>query len=104
VIRRSLAETSVMVRDGVTVIIGGMIQNRKDKSVKKVPLLGSIPLLGFLFRFEAESTVNTEIVVFMTPRVVTGDRPHLRMRDLKKQPKPLRTVGRAPGKDLRPLR
>jgi len=105
VIRKALAETTVMVKDGVTIIIGGMIKDRKDTSTSKVPILGSIPLLGKLFSHNTVSTVNTETIVFLTPRIITGDEPFLLMKDMKKTPKPLRPVGGAGGsKEFKPVR
>lgn len=90
VIRKALAETTLMVRDGVTIIIGGMIQERLDNSTTRIPLLGSIPLLGRLFRYDTTSKVNTETVVFMTPRIVTGETPVMHARSLSKKLKPMR--------------
>jgi len=104
VIRRATAETSVMVKDGVTVIIGGMIMDRKDSATRRVPVFGSIPLLGRLFRNESVITANSEIVVFLTPRIVSGERMFSRMRDLKKEPKPLRAVGAGATKQIKPIR
>ncbi len=104
VIRKSLADTKVIVKDGVTVIIGGMIKNEKSKSSQGIPLLSKIPLLGVLFRTDGVSSVNRETVVFMTPRIVTGDEPVQLTRDIKKQPKPLRPVGATGAKELKPLR
>jgi type II secretory pathway component GspD/PulD (secretin) len=105
VIRKALAETSVMVKDGVTIIIGGMIKDRRDTSTAKVPVLGSIPLLGRLFRHDTVSAVNTETIVFLTPRIISGDEPFLLMRDMKKAPKPLRPVGGGgSGKEFKPVR
>ncbi len=106
VIQKSLAETTVMVKDGVTIIIGGMISDRKDTSTTSVPLLGSIPLIGKLFRYDTVSSQNTETIVFLTPRIVGGDEPYLLMKDMKKAPKPMRRVGEGDDKDktLRPVR
>jgi len=104
VIRKALAETTVMVKDGVTIIIGGLIKDRRDTRSSRVPVLGSIPLIGRLFRYDVESIVNTETIVFLTPRIVTGDEPYLLMKDMKKAPKPLRQVGGSGGKDFKPLR
>ncbi len=92
VVRRAYANTRVMVKDGVTVIIGGMIRNHKSVGVQRIPLLGSLPLLGRLFRYETTSLRKAETAVFLTPRIVTGDRAYLRERDMKKEPKPLRRV------------
>ena len=76
----------------VTIIIGGLIQDRKDKSSRRIPILGSLPLLGPLFRHDSETVVNTETVVFMTPRIISGNESFLRARDMKKTPEPLRTM------------
>ena len=105
VIRKSLTETTVLVRDGVTIIIGGLIKDEKSEFTEQVPLLGSIPILGALFRTKGESVVKRETVVFLTPRLISGEEPYLRMRDEKKQPRPMRTVGDRPqGKQLKALR
>lgn len=104
IVTKSYAETTVTVKDGVTIIIAGMIEERKSETENRVPLLGQIPLLGMLFRNESVEKSNTERIVFLTPRVVSGDEPYLRMRDMKKKPKPLRPVGKARDKELKPLR
>ncbi|NQT93671.1 MAG: type II and III secretion system protein, partial [Lentisphaerae bacterium] len=104
VIRKAMAETTVFVKDGVTIIIGGLIVNRKDSSSRKVPFFGSIPILGRLFRFDTVINRDSEIVVFLTPRIISGDEPFLRLRDVKKSPKPLRGVGVAGGKQIKPVR
>jgi type II secretory pathway component GspD/PulD (secretin) len=83
-VRKQYAETSVSVRDGVTIIIGGMITDEDSKTTKKVPFLGSIPLLGVLFRSEIETKNMNEIIVLLTPRVVTGDKFFERSKDMKK--------------------
>jgi len=104
VIRKALAETSVMVKNGVTVIIGGLIVDRKDSSVRKVPIFGSLPVIGRLFRYDTVVNTDSEIVVFLTPRIVSGDEPFLRDRDMKKRAKPLRAVGLGERKNLKPVR
>ncbi|MEA3499628.1 MAG: secretin N-terminal domain-containing protein [Candidatus Marinimicrobia bacterium] len=65
------ANTSVKVKNGKTIVIGGLMREQKVESVSKVPILGSIPLLGFLFRKTVKSSVKTELVIFITPRIVT---------------------------------
>jgi type II secretory pathway component GspD/PulD (secretin) len=52
------------------VVIGGLKKQDKIQETSKIPLLGDLPLLGAMFRFEGESTVNSELVVFITPHVV----------------------------------
>lgn len=60
----------VRMRENTTVIIGGLIQDEHTKSTRKVPVLGDIPLLGYLFRGIYESTEKTELVIFITPTIV----------------------------------
>jgi len=67
------AQTSVMVRDGETAVLGGMLRADTKESVAKVPVLGSIPLLGYLFRKRVVDTVKTEVMVFLTPRIITAE-------------------------------
>jgi type II secretory pathway component GspD/PulD (secretin) len=60
------------VKDGETFAIGGLnIQNEKIRQ-RKVPLLGSIPLLGYLFRYDEHEFTDTEIIIFVTPRILQG--------------------------------
>lgn len=73
VVETSEAETMVMIKDGVTVIIGGLIKEETINSENKVPLLGDIPFLGLAFRNEDHLTRKTEIVIFLTPRIMSGD-------------------------------
>ena len=70
----SEAETTVTAKDGVTIIIGGLIKEQDIRTVNKVPILGDIPFLGSIFRNEDKSVTKTEIVIFLTPRIITGDR------------------------------
>jgi len=104
VVTKSYAETTVMVKSGETIIIAGMIQDSKEKSDSHVPILGRIPLLGLLFRTTGETTLSKELAIFLTPRVITGEKPFLRMRDIKKSPKPMRSVGPSSKKKLKELR
>lgn len=60
----------VAVQSGETVVLGGLAQNSLSKRTTKVPILGSIPLLGWLFRSEYDENMRTEIIVFLTPRVI----------------------------------
>lgn len=87
IVKKQYAETSVSVKDGVTIIIAGMISEQKSKQISKVPLLGSIPLFGMLFRSETATTANTETVVLLTPRIVTGAKFFERGKDMKKPTK-----------------
>jgi len=64
------ATTQVLVTDGGTVVIGGVIQTNNSISIQQVPLLGNIPFLGNLFKHTAVSTTNAELIFFITPRVI----------------------------------
>jgi type IV pilus assembly protein PilQ len=64
------ATTQVLVTDGGTVVIGGVIQTQNSIEVDQVPLLGSIPLLGNLFKHTTVSTSNQELIFFITPRII----------------------------------
>jgi type II secretory pathway component GspD/PulD (secretin) len=87
VVKKSFAETSISVKDGVTIIIAGMIDERQVKERTQIPILGSIPLLGVLFRYDSVSSANSETIVLLTPRIVTGDKFFERSKDMKKQVK-----------------
>ena len=67
------AETTVMVKDGMTIIMGGLIQDKQVKTTSKIPIIGSIPLLGIPFRKEYDKIQKGELVIFLTPHIVTGD-------------------------------
>ncbi|HBG61094.1 MAG: hypothetical protein A2Y03_11530 [Omnitrophica WOR_2 bacterium GWF2_38_59] len=75
VVETSEAETNVMVKDGVTIVIGGLIKEEKIRTTKKVPLLGNIPFLGNAFKNESDKVSKTEIVLFLTPHIISGDVP-----------------------------
>jgi type IV pilus assembly protein PilQ len=63
--------TIALVRDGQAVVLGGLRKKETTMQVNKVPILGDLPVLGNLFKFEGETTANTELVVFITPSIVT---------------------------------
>ncbi|MFQ5706626.1 MAG: secretin N-terminal domain-containing protein [bacterium] len=73
VIEKSESETTVVVKNGVTIIIGGLIKDQQIKIEKRVPLLGSIPLIGFPFRSKSHTKVKTELVILLRPQIITGD-------------------------------
>lgn len=72
VINRRRANTTVTVKDGQTVVIGGLIQDRFERIDRKVPFFGDIPLIGPLFRNKSESTSKTELLIVLTPHVVSS--------------------------------
>src|SRR5262245_30335224 len=71
VIAKRSADTVVVTGDGQTVIIGGLMQNQKTEAESKIPVLGDLPVLGFLFRRTVKDTVKTELIIFLTPHVVS---------------------------------
>ena len=66
--RRS--DTTVRVKDGETIVIGGLTLDQEQNTRGKIPFFGDLPLLGPLFRSSKKTTVKTELVVFVTPRIV----------------------------------
>jgi len=66
------AETKVLVADGGTVVIGGIIVTQQQTSINQVPIVGSIPVIGRLFREQAVSISSSELLFFLTPRIIPG--------------------------------
>ncbi len=64
------ASSLVRLRDGDTVIMGGLVQDSDTTTIRKIPLLGDIPLLGRAFRGEYTSKQRTELIFFVTPRII----------------------------------
>lgn len=64
------ASTMVRVKNGQTVVIGGMLSSTETKSVKKVPLLGYVPIIGWLFTSVSSRRTNTDLVIFVTPTIL----------------------------------
>ncbi len=64
------ATTQVLVTDGGTVVIGGVIQTQNNVAIAQVPLLGSIPLLGNLFKHTNVNTSTAELIFFITPKII----------------------------------
>lgn len=62
--------TNIMVRDGCTVVIGGLMQEQLATTVDQVPYFGNLPLVGVLFRTKEEKTKRVEIIVLVTPHIV----------------------------------
>jgi Flp pilus assembly secretin CpaC len=64
-------KTTVIVKDNHTVVIGGLMEEREEKEVSKMPILGDIPILGWLFKFQNTSKKKTNLLVFLSPHIVT---------------------------------
>ncbi|MHC4107887.1 MAG: secretin N-terminal domain-containing protein, partial [Planctomycetota bacterium] len=72
ILTKRTATTTVTVRDGQTIVLGGLISDQYEQRERKVPFLGDIPLVGLLFRSELEETTKTELLIVLTPHVITS--------------------------------
>ena len=79
------ADTTVVVKDRQTVVIGGLIQNRQVKDVTKVPILGDIPILGWLFKSSTDQNQKTNLLVFITPYIIDDFRDLDELRKVKEK-------------------
>ncbi|MBN2434329.1 MAG: hypothetical protein JXK07_03580 [Spirochaetes bacterium] len=81
-------KTIVSVDDGKTVVVGGLINNNKSESETKVPILGDIPVLGWLFKYKEVKYTKTNLLVFITPHIVTdADKLHRITQEKKEEQK-----------------
>lgn len=69
-INKKKATTEVLVRDGETAVIGGILQISRNDNEKAVPWLSKIPVLGYLFRNDSTTTSNRELLIFITPKII----------------------------------
>lgn len=72
-IPRTLAQTTVSARSGQTVVLGGLITKDLEENSKRIPYLADIPVLGRLFRFDTVANTRTELLIIMTPYLVTSE-------------------------------
>ena len=85
VTRKRTVDTTVIVKDQQTVVIGGLIDDSSTQSENKVPVLGEVPLLGWLFKKESEEVVKTNLYIFLTPRVIKNPGEALGIFQQKKE-------------------
>lgn len=93
IIDKRSASTKVIVGDGQTLIMGGLIKDKTTHGETKVPLLGDIPFLGYLFKSKKDTRDKTELLIFVSPRIITpdeiqrmsGEEKALREKDYLKQ-------------------
>jgi len=71
VIDKRSANTVVVTPDGQTAVIGGLMENDKTTIDSKIPILGDIPLLGALFKRKQNADTKKELIIFLTPHIVT---------------------------------
>jgi type II secretory pathway component GspD/PulD (secretin) len=88
IVDTSNVETDVLVKDGNTIILAGLIKTSADKSVSKMPVLGSIPVLGKLFSNVSDINSKKELAIFLTPHVITGADEMLKLKEDIKTRKP----------------
>jgi type IV pilus assembly protein PilQ len=72
-INKRKAETQVLIKEGERLVIGGVTNSESEEAIRRVPLMGDIPLLGWLFKQRGDRNVSTELVVFITPSIVRRD-------------------------------
>jgi type II secretory pathway component GspD/PulD (secretin) len=91
-IKRS-AKAKVMVKDGETIFIGGLLDTQKTDTKRKVPILGDVPVVGALFKSDTASDKQTEILIFITPHIVksriAADEEGQRAREIEQAVKEL---------------
>lgn len=73
IINQSQALTTVNVPNGQTIVIGGMITKTDETLERKVPWLGDLPIVGRAFRYDGTTSARTELLIFLTPRIVLSD-------------------------------
>jgi type IV pilus assembly protein PilQ len=81
--RRELSST-VRLKDGETIILGGLIRTTEDRTMSQFPLLGRIPWLGRLFRNESVSKNQSELIVYLTPHLYYGSEGSVDIKDIDK--------------------
>lgn len=104
VVDRRQTTTQLIVRDGQTVIVSGILKSEDSDIIRKVPLLGDIPLIGEAFKNRERTTTNTELIAFITPLVVNNieesdkvnEGPRKRLDQLRKELRLEKTTGDAP--------
>jgi general secretion pathway protein D len=79
------AKTSIVVKDKETVVIGGLIQDTENDSVSKVPLLGDIPFLGYLFKTTSKIRTKTNLMILLIPHIVRDNNDLEKISDDQKQ-------------------
>jgi general secretion pathway protein D len=78
-------KTQVVARDQSTIVIGGLIQERNVRSVRKVPFFGSLPVLGWLFRDTVTNKSKTNLLLFLTPYIIRDESDYRRIYEKKRK-------------------
>ena len=81
VVNQREAQTTVSVKDGETIVLGGIIKSSVSATTNKLPILGDVPVLGKLFQSNSTTKSKTELLVFLTPRIVRDPEEARKLRD-----------------------
>jgi type II secretory pathway component GspD/PulD (secretin) len=73
IVDTSLAETNALIKNGTTLVIGGLRREEKTEVVKRVPFISSIPIVGLLFQKSSNQKDITELLIMITPTIITGE-------------------------------
>ncbi len=92
IVDTSNVETEVLIKDGKTVIIAGLIREATTKVKRKIPFLGDLPLIGFLFRNISDEKEKRELIIFLTPHIISGEESLVRTDIVGKKRKPLKSL------------
>ncbi|MGC8578509.1 MAG: type II secretion system secretin GspD [bacterium] len=79
------AQTVVTVKDRSTIVIGGLLQNNSSVSESKIPFLGDLPLIGWLFRYSNKSKDKTDLMIFLTPYIVKSEADIAKINEMKEE-------------------
>lgn len=71
----NVAETTILIRDGETAVIGGLVKHKKSKQQRGVPALSYIPILGWLFKSKAVEKTDSELLIFLKTNIIRDDNP-----------------------------
>ena len=96
-------KSEIVARDQSTIVIGGLMQERSVRSVKKVPFLGSIPIIGWLFRDTTTNKQKTNLLLFLTPYIIRDEADYRRIYEKKRKEQQEfieAFYGRQPGYDV----
>lgn len=83
IVSTSEAETTVVVKDGVTIIIGGLRKDERLKTTKRLPILGDLPWIGYLFGSTSDQVRKTDLVILLTPHIMSGESSYTDFSEIK---------------------
>ncbi|RKY31164.1 MAG: type II secretion system protein GspD, partial [Candidatus Omnitrophota bacterium] len=79
------AETTLIVPNNQTIVLGGLMRNDTETTVHKVPFFGDIPLIGKLFQKESKKNIKTNLLIFITPHIITSFEEAEKIREEKEE-------------------